>query len=108
MSSGSGSFEKRSPVKVILFGLITFGLYALYWAHQVNKQFESADPSGQSAVVRTVLLIVPVVNLYGFWVFAGSAARHAPSQSQIVYFLTNLVLPPIGWYLVQSGINEVA
>jgi hypothetical protein len=86
-------------VQVVLF-VITGGIYGLYWMYKTAKQLDE----GTDASLSPILVIVPV---YGVWMLSGGAEA-VTEQSQVLLFLLFLVFGPAAWYLIQSGINELA
>ena len=92
---------RRGPLgKQIVLFVITLGFYGLYWMYKTADQLDR----GTSSDINPILVIVP---FYGLWLVAGGAEA-VTEQSQGVLFLLFLVFGPAAWYLIQSGINEVA
>lgn len=100
-------FKKGSLGKQAVLAIITLGLYGVYWWYDTNQQFDGGTSADLNPTVQTVLFIIPPLNLYAIWKFAG-AAEEVAGQSAVVLFLLFIVFPPAGWYLVQTGINGIA
>lgn len=83
--------------------MITFVLYTLYWSYSTAKQLDA----GTNADLMPILAIISVVNLIAIWQIS-EAAEAVTDQSNIVMFLLFVFFAPISWFLIQSGINEVA
>lgn len=93
----------RSPVGVIFFGMITFGIYYWYWFYKVNEEAailandENANP-GVSLLAATVgsLLIVPV--FWTHWTTAKrvGAATDSPVSNGMNVLMSILLLPFAG------------
>jgi len=103
----SSAFEKGSLGKQAALAIVTLGLYGLYWWYDTNEQFDGGTSADLNPLVQTVLFVIPPLNLYAIWKYAG-AAEEVAGQSAIVLSLLFVVFPPAGWYLVQTGINGVA
>jgi hypothetical protein len=67
----------RNPVLVVVFSVITVGIYAIYWWYQINREmvdlgrYRSADRLGDNAVLSLLavfpgsfVIIPPYVSLY--------------------------------------------
>lgn len=108
MSSNSGTFTKRGVGKTIALSIVTFGLYGLYWAYQVHKEFAAAKDGGFNPTVRTIGLVIPLYNFLVLWKTSNDAEELLPGVSAITVFVTGIVFFPIAIYLVQSGINQTA
>jgi hypothetical protein len=80
--------------------IVTFGFYPLYWMYTTASQLDA----GTDADINPILVIVPV---YGLWMLS-EAAEAVTDQSQMVLFLLFVVFGPAAWFLIQSGINDIA
>lgn len=105
--TNASAFKKGSLGKQVLFTIVTFGLYGIYWWYSTHQQFAEATNTDLDPTIQTVLYILPPLSLYAIWKFSNEAELVA-GQSGTVLFLLFLVFPPAGWFLVQSGINEMA
>ena len=97
--------KKVSPVMVIVFSIITFGIYGLFWA--INRKTEM---NAQGANIPTAwLLLVPIVSIWWFWKFAGGVEHVTRGKtSQVIAFILVFVLGFIGMAIIQDGFNKVA
>jgi hypothetical protein len=96
----ASAFRRGSLGKQVVLFVITFGFYGLYWMYKTADQLDR----GTSSDINPILVIVP---FYGLWIVT-DGAEAVTDQSQGVLFLLFLVFGPAAWYLIQSGINEVA
>lgn len=104
------AFQNRSLGKQVLFSIITFGLYPIYWFYITNKQLAAGTDADFDPMVRTLLIILlsPVlIGLIWLWKMTEDAAAVADQDGPIL-FLFFLVFSPVAWYLIQTGINDVA
>ena len=98
--TNKAAFNHGSLGKQVVLFIVTLGLYGLYWMYTTAAQLDA----GTDANLTPILVIVP---FYGQWMLA-DAAEAVTDQSGAVLFLLFLVFGPAAWFLVQSGINEVA
>lgn len=94
------AFSAGSLGVQVVFFVITGGIYGLYWMYKTAKQLDEAT----DASLSPILVIVP---FYGVWMLSGGAEA-ATDQSRVLLFLLFLIFAPAAWYLIQSGINELA
>ena len=80
--------------------VVTLGLYSIYWMYATAQQLDQ----GTDTSLTPVLVIVP---FYGQWMLA-DAAEAVTDQSGVVLFLLFVVFAPAAWFLIQSGINDIA
>lgn len=94
------AFEHGSLGKQVGLSVITLGLYPLYWTYKTASQLSQ----GTDANLNPILVFIP---LYGQWIFA-DAAEGVTDQSSVVLFLLFMFLGPAAWFLIQTGINDIA
>jgi hypothetical protein len=57
--------QVRSPVAVIVFSIITFGIYTLYWYYVVFQDLKDRTGDGVGGLVGLILgLCISIVNLF--------------------------------------------
>jgi hypothetical protein len=101
------AFEHGSLVLQVVLSVVTLGLYTIYWWHRVHVQLSRGTNADFSAAWRTVGLFVPLYNVVVTWRTCHDAEA-VTGKDGILVFLLFLVFAPAGWFVVQSGINEVA
>ncbi|WP_338739541.1 DUF4234 domain-containing protein [Haloplanus salilacus] len=101
------AFQSKSLAKQVLYSVLTLSLYWLYWFHTVNKQLDAGTDADIDPTIRTVGLFVPVYNFVVMWRTSNDCEAVA-DEDGILLFLLWLVFVPAFWYLVQTGINDVA
>jgi hypothetical protein len=96
---------KRSVVQVILFSIITFGIYHLYWYVATKEEMNS-----RGATIPTGwLLIIPIVQFYWIWKWCVGVEHVSRGKlSAPVAFLLMILLGIIGTAIVQVTFNDVA
>ncbi|UPW01708.1 DUF4234 domain-containing protein [Halorussus gelatinilyticus] len=107
MAETPNSVTKRSPVKLLVFTGITFGLYWLYYVHQVNKELKEASGASYSPGVRTLTFLIPFVNFYAVWQIGQTANEVTDDLSPGVAAI-GLLVPLFGAFLMQPKFNEIA
>lgn len=109
----ASAFQQRSLGKQVLFFIVTLGLYGLYWWYTTLNQLNDGTSAEFNPMMRLLGLLAGVtvilipVSLYVLWKTCNDAEA-VSSQSGVVLFIVFLFISPLGWYWVQSGINEVA
>jgi hypothetical protein len=69
--------QKRSPKKVFIYHLLTFGLYFLWWASSSRKEINTI--LGKKAVPSVWLIIVPLGIFWWGWLY-GEALEEATGR----------------------------
>ncbi|MFB6220265.1 MAG: DUF4234 domain-containing protein [Halolamina sp.] len=105
--TNESAFDHRSLGKQVLYSVLTFGFYPLYWWYVTHKQLSAGTDAEFNPTLRTVGLFVPVYNLVVLWRTAHDAAA-VTDQDGVMLFVLLLVFAPAAWYLIQSGINDIA
>jgi hypothetical protein len=105
---------KRSPGTVLLFSLLTLGIYGLYWAITTKNEMMAVGgppiPSGWSLL----LVLIPIVGI--IWIFmwywkwaAGVEHVTGGKMSQVMAFICIVLLNQIfflGGFVIQSELNK--
>ncbi len=93
---------KRSVAAVIIFSIITFGIYWLYWLVKTKNEMNRLGAD----IPTALLIIVPFAGIYWMWKFAGGV-QHVTGgkQSQGTVFILMWLLNLIGVAIVQSELN---
>src|SRR5689334_19478372 len=95
--------SKKSPVLVLILGLITCGIYHLYWLVATKGEMNR-----NGATIPTAwLIIVPFVNLYWLWRWA-EGVQKVCGFSGVGAFVLILLLGPIGEAVIQSAFNKAS
>lgn len=96
------SGKQRSPFLVVVLGLVTLGLYPLYWIWAVSKEMDRFDPHRDSPydVVKwaLALFVAGVAGFAGGWgsLFAGAAGAEAGLGAGVILFGLGAVLLVLG------------
>jgi len=103
----ASAFEQGSLGMQVLLAIVTLGVYSIYWVYKTSAQLAAGTDADVSPGVLLVLFIIPLVNIYAIWQFS-NAAEAVTDQDGVVLFILFVVFAPAAWYLIQSGINEIA
>ena len=98
--------KERNPVLVAVLGLVTFGIYAIYWLYSTKKEMV-----GLGAQIPTFfLIIIPIVNIYWIYKYSMGAAQVAKKKdnSGLIYFILWIIIFPVAMYLIQTELNKRA
>ena len=105
--TNAGAFQSRSLGKQVLFAIVTLGIYTIYWWHITNQQLHEGTDAEFNPMMRTIGFFIPIYNFVVLWQFA-SDAEAVVDQDGLIIFLLYLFFAPAAWFLVQSGINDIA
>jgi hypothetical protein len=114
-ASGGGVKGKvENPTTVLILGLVTCGIYTLFWVWTRVKEMNAY--LGKEVVNPMFIvpgcLCFPVV-LYGEFLFCKNIpemqkkAGIEPKDEFVLHFVLMLLLPYVGAYLIQQKLNEV-
>ena len=57
-SLSSGAYKVREPAAVVIFSIITIGIYFLYWTYQVFRELKEHTGQGIGPIIALVIGIV--------------------------------------------------
>ena len=112
---GNGSVIKtRSAAAVIIFSIITFGIYHVYWAYQIGKELKGYNESGMGPIFNLISIIIfPIVTFFTMPHDVSTAYGKENTDGRISA-LTGFwnFLPIIGWMIwivkMQDRMNALA
>lgn len=96
--------KHRNLFLVYVFGIITFGIYFLYWTVSTKNDINSKGGN----IPTAWLLIVPIANIYWMYRYAEGFSENIKKDNNtllwfIAYVLVGIVMPAI----VQSELNKL-
>ena len=97
--------KHRNPILVIIFTIITLGIYSIYWMYSTKKEMVE-----QGADIPTFwLFIIPLVNIYWFYKYSMGAAKVAKKEDTMgyIYFILWIVFAPAAMILIQIELNKL-
>ena len=102
----------RSPVAVIIFSIITLGIYTLYWYYAVFEELKQRTGNGVGGVVGLVLgLCIGIVNIFLLPAEVGNMYAQEGLEKPVTGLTGFWVLIPlvgsIIWFVkVQNALNR--
>ena len=96
--------QRRDPIMVLIFSVITFGIYGIYW--QVKTKLELND-SGAN-IPTAWLIIIPIISIWWAWKFSEGVEQVTQGRmSGPVAFLLLFFIGMIGGAIIQDSLNKV-
>lgn len=97
--------KRRNPALVIIFMIITLGIYGIYWYVKTKEEIKS-----QGAQIPTAwLLIIPIVCLYWLFRYAEGFSNYVRKDNNpVLWFLFMMFIPIIPVVLIQMDLNKLA
>ena len=97
--------KKRNPVWVVIFSIITLGIYLIYWFVQTKEEINSLGAKIPSAW----LLIVPLANIYLIYRYCDAFSEYVKKDNLgVVWFLVFCACGPVLPIIVQVELNKLA
>lgn len=98
--------EKRSPVKAVVFTIITLGIYGIYWFYKTSKYLINYTKKDSSPGVWLIGFLIPFVNIVIIWKYSHLLEEATKGKREgILIFVLWLVLFPAAIYVIQKDIN---
>lgn len=112
--SGSSSnadvhIKHRNPFLVLLFALITFGIYGIVWMVKTTNELSSV-PGSANPKLLWLWIILPIagfVSIYIIWKNTESITK-LTGGNHIMLFVLWLLVAPVGIILFQMEMNKKA
>jgi ACR3 family arsenite efflux pump ArsB len=108
----------RSPVTIIVFSIITCGIYYLYWLWQVKNDVNGMTGRGEeiSTGLYIISLFIPFLWLI-LWYKADNALKEVSKQKSVSYGESNFIIwivamavglgSFIAMFQIQEGLNNI-
>ena len=111
------NFTKREPVLVLVFSIISCGIYYLYWIYKTTDELGHYLQNNNNPVLDLILsfFCLPLYPIYwsyrtGQQVFVAQdrAVLPRPQDNAVIYLLLCLFgLGPIAAMIIQSALNGI-
>ena len=110
------TFSKREPVLVLVFSIITCGIYYLYWIYKVSEELGTYLQNDNNPILELILCFfcAPYTIYWSYktgqqiFVAQDRAGLPRPQDNAIVYLILCLFgLGPIAALIIQSTLNEI-
>ena len=98
--------KKRSVIGVVLFPLLTFGIYGLYWFVSTKKELNA-----QGASIPTAwLIIIPIANIWWMWKYyeAAEQVTNKKVNGILMFVLAFFISSLISNAICQDAYNNLA
>src|SRR5258708_21174973 len=96
-------------IQVVLF-CVTFGIYSIYWFYSVACELQEATGDSEaSPALWTVLLFVPIANIYSLYKFSELYEKWSPDRfNRWLLFVLWLVFSPPVSFIPQTELSHSA
>jgi predicted transporter len=95
---------KRSLIKIYLLGIITLGIYFIYWLVKTKNELNELG----AKIPTAWLIIIPIANIYWLYKYAEGFAKVTKKESTVLWFLLFLLVGIVMPAIVQSELNKLA
>lgn len=96
--------QKRNPVLVLVYTLISFGIYGVYWEVKTKGEMNKLG----ATIPTAWLILIPFVNIWWIWKYSeGVEHVTAGKYSAVLTFLLLWLTGMIGMAVVQDAFNNV-
>ena len=100
--------HRNMVVQVLLF-IVTLSLYRYYWYFVTLEELHTANGTEESGCLWTVLLLIPIANLFAYWHYSFQYAEFIDQKYPgIAIFILWIVFEPVVWVLAQMDLNRAA
>ncbi len=100
----------RNPVLVIVFSIITLGIYSIYWLVSTTNELRRLKDTAPNPWAL-LLLLVPVVNffveLWYYWKYSAAIGDISNFESWLLFILW-LLVSPAAMVIAQIELNKKA
>ncbi len=98
--------KNRNPILVIIFSIITLGIYGIYWLYSTKKEMNELG----AGIPTLWLIIIPLVNIYWLYKYSMGTAKVAKKEDSmgLIYFILWIVFSPVSMILTQIELNKLA
>lgn len=102
--------KHRNPVLVIVFTVLTLGIYGIYWMVSTTKELRSLKTDAPNPWAL-VLFLIPLVNilvaLWYYWKYS-AAVEEISGFGAVLLFLLWIVFSPAAVVIAQIKLNKKA
>ena len=101
--------KRRNMGMQIVLYIVTLGIYGIYWYYVTSKEMVENKNLEGSPGLWTVLLFIPIANLYSYWKHSEAVDALTDSQyNKFLIFVLWIYLAPVVWVLAQLELNKRA
>jgi len=100
----------RNPVLVIVFSIITLGIYSIYWLVSTTNELRKVTSSAPNPWFL-LLVLVPLVNifvaLWYYWQYSAAIGEISDFEPVLLFILW-LIISPVAMVIAQIQLNKKA
>ena len=97
--------KKRSPIMVVIYMCITFGIYGLFYFYRTKEEMNALG----AGIPSFILIFLPIANIFWLWKWSCGVEKVTNNAiSGALAFVLLFCLSVIGVAIVQSKLNTVA
>lgn len=101
--------KRRNMGMQIVLYIVTLSIYGIYWYYVTSKEMVEYKNLEGSPGLWTVLLFIPIVNLYSYWKHSEAVEVLTDGQyNKFLIFVLWIFLNPVVWVLTQLELNKRA
>jgi hypothetical protein len=98
--------KNRSPISVVLLGVVTFGLYSWYWAVKTKGEMNKL---GTNIPTAWIWLIPIVGQIWWYWKYSEGVEHVTGGKlSGVLAFILLWLLGGIGQAIIQDSFNKIS
>ena len=109
-TSGPARVKRRNPFLILVFTLITFGIYGIYWVVSTTNELRKNTKSAPNPWLL-LLMIIPFVNfivmIFYFWKYS-KAINELTGFNTLVLLILWIFIGPVAMILSQMELNKKA
>ncbi|WP_457549927.1 DUF4234 domain-containing protein [Archaeoglobus sp.] len=97
--------KRRNIVKIYVLGIVTLGIYFLYWFWKSKQDINELGGN----VPPAWMLLIPIANIYWLYKYAEAFSKYVKKDNNaVLWFLLFWFVTIIAPAIVQSELNKIA
>ncbi|MEO8863144.1 MAG: DUF4234 domain-containing protein [Candidatus Saccharimonadales bacterium] len=98
--------KNRSPAAVLVFSVLTLGIYSWYWAIKTKTEMNSKG----NAIPTAWIWLIPIVgSVWWWWKYCEAVENVSQGKmTGVIAFLLAYLLGSIGFAIIQDTFNKIA
>ncbi len=96
---------RRDPIMVLVFSVVTFGIYGIYWMVKTSWELNEAGAD----IPTAWLILIPFISIWWMWkVSEGIELVTQKEMTAVMAFILLYLLGMIGGAIIQNTLNNFA